>query len=269
MGLLWTFMGHSWAYSAFTGGVEMLGGFLLFFRRTTTLGALIIAGVMLNVLMLNLCFDVPVKLYSTHYLVFAAALAAPDLRRVANVLVFNRPAAPVSLAPLWVSGRLGRLVPVVRLLVVAGIVWYVPIQRTWRWVERPRPPVLDFHGVYDVQSFARDGVETPPLTTDPLRWRRVGFDARGRLTVVFMNDTRTTFVLQRVPGTDEFVLVPLEGDYGRGDVLTIARGDGDRLSIAGTLDRKAVVIGLSPAGREKLLLREREFRWISDHSFKR
>ena len=38
MGLLWTFMGHSPAYSAFTGAAEALAGALLLFRRTTLLG---------------------------------------------------------------------------------------------------------------------------------------------------------------------------------------------------------------------------------------
>jgi hypothetical protein len=40
MGLLWTFMGSSWPYSAFGGAAEVLGGYLLFFRKTKALGLL-------------------------------------------------------------------------------------------------------------------------------------------------------------------------------------------------------------------------------------
>ncbi|MDQ6758242.1 MAG: DoxX family protein, partial [Acidobacteriota bacterium] len=49
MGLLWTFMGASAAYTKFTGLAEAGAGFLLLFRRTTVLGALASAAVMLNV----------------------------------------------------------------------------------------------------------------------------------------------------------------------------------------------------------------------------
>ena len=86
MHLLWTFMGTSIPYVIFTGAAEMLGGLLLAARRTTLLGALVCIGVLSNVVMLNLSYDVPVKLYSSHLLLMAVFLAAPDLRRLAVAL---------------------------------------------------------------------------------------------------------------------------------------------------------------------------------------
>src|SRR4029079_8818976 len=90
MGLLWTFMGYSLPYNGFTVAAGVVRVFLLFLRRTTTLGALIVSAVMVNVVMLNFCYDVPVKLFSSHLLVMAGILTIPDLRRLAGVLVFNR-----------------------------------------------------------------------------------------------------------------------------------------------------------------------------------
>src|SRR5947199_1204250 len=75
MGLLWTFMGASKAYTIFGGFAEMLGGALLTVRRTTLLGALVCIGVITNIVMLNFSYDVPVKLYSTHLLLMAIFLA--------------------------------------------------------------------------------------------------------------------------------------------------------------------------------------------------
>ena len=46
MGLLWTFMGYSKGYTMFTGFGELVGGLLLLVRRTRTLGALVVFGVM-------------------------------------------------------------------------------------------------------------------------------------------------------------------------------------------------------------------------------
>ena len=71
MGLLWTFMGYSPSYQMFTGAVEVLAGLLLTTRRTTLLGALVALAAMTHVFALNMCFDVPVKLYSFNYLMMA------------------------------------------------------------------------------------------------------------------------------------------------------------------------------------------------------
>jgi hypothetical protein len=112
MGLLWTFMSYSAAYNVFTGGLEATAGLLLFFRRTTTLGALLAVAVLSHVVMINFSYDVIVKLYSTNLLLMGVFLLAPDLRRLADLLVFNRPTRPPARAPRrfdrgWV--RIGRL----------------------------------------------------------------------------------------------------------------------------------------------------------------
>src|SRR5579859_5260248 len=74
MGVLWTFMSASASYTIFAGAIEMLGGILLFLPRLVTLGALISVGAMANVFMLNMSYDVPVKLYSFHLLLLAIFL---------------------------------------------------------------------------------------------------------------------------------------------------------------------------------------------------
>lgn len=94
MGLLWTFMGASAPYNTITGGVELLGGLLLFFRRTTLLGSLIAIVAMAQVCALNFCYDVPVKLHSLHLLGMAIFLAGEDASRLAALFFFNRPVAP-------------------------------------------------------------------------------------------------------------------------------------------------------------------------------
>ena len=68
MGLAWTYMGFSEAYNMYTGMLEVLGGLLLIWRRTTTLGALLVAGVMSHVVVMNFTYDIPVKLLSMHLL---------------------------------------------------------------------------------------------------------------------------------------------------------------------------------------------------------
>lgn len=71
MGLAWTFMGFSEPYTIFAGLMEVLAAVLLLFRKTTLLGAFVGAGVMSNVVMMNFSYDIPVKLFSLHLLLFS------------------------------------------------------------------------------------------------------------------------------------------------------------------------------------------------------
>src|SRR5437899_1852931 len=94
------------AYETFTGSVEMLGGILLFVPRLSTLGALVSAAAMTNVFILNMCYDVPVKIYSFQLLAMSVLLLMPELRRLADIFVFNRAAEPSTYPALFARRRL-------------------------------------------------------------------------------------------------------------------------------------------------------------------
>jgi len=97
MRLLWNFIGFSTTYTVFSGCAELLPAVLLLFRRTALLGSIIAFAVMLNVVMLNFCYDVPVKLYSLNLLVLAMFLALPEAQKLLHVFVLNRSTAPSDL----------------------------------------------------------------------------------------------------------------------------------------------------------------------------
>jgi hypothetical protein len=77
---------------------------LLATRRTAKAGALVMVAVMSNVVMLNFCFDVPVKLASTHLLVFALVIAAPDARRLWSVFCPRASTGPRDFTPRYARG---------------------------------------------------------------------------------------------------------------------------------------------------------------------
>src|SRR5258708_11055474 len=98
MGILWTFMGVSRAYNFFAGAGEMVSGILLTMRRTTLAGALLGIAVMSNIVALNFCYDVPVKLYSVQLLLMAFIIVLPDARRLLAFL-FRSPRKPLFRRP--------------------------------------------------------------------------------------------------------------------------------------------------------------------------
>lgn len=99
MGLAWSYMGYSTGYNLFTGMAEFLGGCFLFFRRTRLFGALWSMMVMLNVVAMNLFYDIPVKLFSTHLFLMALFIAAPDIPRLFQFFFLQK---PVEVAAQWV-----------------------------------------------------------------------------------------------------------------------------------------------------------------------
>ncbi len=225
---------------------------------------------MTNVLLMNLTFDVPVKLYSAHYLLFAIILAAPDARRLLRVLFLNRATQPAVIVRPWPTGRAGILMSVAKLLMVVWVLWGTPVQRIWRWAERPTPVKSEYYGLYEVESFTRDGTERPPLTTDMLRWRRVGVDEQNRGTIQLMNDARMGFRLVPGPGPGKVTLeFPTGGRTPRRDVFTVKRGAADQLILEGRMNQADYVIRLRRADESKLRLRERGFHWISEQPFNR
>ncbi|RYG49449.1 hypothetical protein EON79_01240 [bacterium] len=176
MGVLWNFMGASPAYTVFSGVLEVLGGVLLLFRRTTTLSALVVVPVMMNVFILNLCYDVPVKLMSFHLLVAAIVLTLPDARRLLDVLVFNRPTAPRELVPVIRYPKIRIGVLIVKWLCFGNVIWGGAGQalESWRELQRPRSP---FVGIWKVVRFERAGREMDTVSLrNPVRWDLVVID---------------------------------------------------------------------------------------------
>jgi uncharacterized membrane protein YphA (DoxX/SURF4 family) len=190
--LLWWTIGASPAFETASGLAELLGGVLLLLPRTTLLGALISAGNMLFVFLLNMCYDVSVKLGSLQLLVMAVILVAPDLPRLADVFLFHRRAERSRVQPLfrnWLNA-----VPHVLLLLI-GLVWIksgleLGAERYAR-MNPPRPPL---YGVWSVEGFARDGKEVP-LHTEPDRWRLVMFHSPGSLRVTQMAGSAKAYEL--------------------------------------------------------------------------
>lgn len=118
MGLIWTMMGASRAYTVFAGLGELTGALLLIWRRTALLGALVTTGVMANVVMLNFCYDIPVKLYSSHLLMMAVLIAVPETGRLI-AMFFQHTAIPAqSVGPPWENRVIARLMLVLKVLIL-------------------------------------------------------------------------------------------------------------------------------------------------------
>ncbi len=270
-GVLWNFMGFSPAYQAFSGLAELVGGTLLFFRRTTLLGALVTAGVMLNVVLLNFCYDVPVKLYSSHLLAMAVWLAWPDHGRLMAVFMLNRPAAAAPPGPAWPRGRMRPAAAVARVLFVGGLVYGgVAHQLAEQALIAAQftPAPAELRGLWNVETFERDGTPVPPLTTETARWRTLIIGDYGALAVRRMDNTsRGRWLVKAVPGPGRITLAPAhEGDPPVEINYTLP--EPGRLQLAGTLDGATLRVTLRRVDETKFNLFH-SFHWVTETPFNR
>ena len=166
MRLLWTFMGYSRPYTVFAGLAETVGAALLLWRRTATIGALIVTVVMTNVVMLNLCYDVPVKIFASELVAMAIAIALPDARRLISAALGG--AAPELPPRLRASPWRERARLVAKVVLIALMVFAVAEKCFERRHRNERGQEL--YGNWIVDGFVVDSVDHPPLTTDPERW---------------------------------------------------------------------------------------------------
>lgn len=179
--LLWWTIGASPSFETATGLAELLGGVLLLLPRTTLLGALICTANMLLVFLMNMCYDVQVKLPSLQLLVMALILAAPGLRRLADVFLFNRRAERSRVPPLFQRKWLDR-VPHILLFLFGLYSIKSGLELSAERYKRLHPPRPPFYGLWSVESFVRDSTDVP-LYTEPDRWRLVMVQRPGSIQV--------------------------------------------------------------------------------------
>ena len=99
MTYLWSMLGMNPAYQMICGGAEALGGVMILFRRTALAGALLSAFVMTNVLLYNMFFDVPVKLFAANLLLALTFITLPDVPALFRFFWLHQPSAPTG---IWV-----------------------------------------------------------------------------------------------------------------------------------------------------------------------
>ena len=265
MAMLWNFMGASQSYNVFTGLGEFLGGLLLTTRRTLLLGALVSIAVLSNIVMLNFSYDVPVKLYSAHLLAMAVFLCLPELRRLADFFVLNRPAAPVEFPRLFTRLWLDRGALAVRTIFVlgfAGLCFYGAWQG--RKTYGDLAPRAALYGIWDVDQFEADGQVLPPLITDAFRWRRIIFDRPGRMGIQAMSDSRRRFVFKQAPKTNVLTLTRIDDPKWKSSLSYTQTGPG-LVAMEGTFDGRKVRATLRRVDKSDFLLLSRGFHWINEY----
>ena len=273
MGVLWASIGASQAYEIFAGCAELFGGILLIFPRTTTLGVLVCLADATQVFMLNMTYDVPVKLLSFHMILCSLLLLAPEAKRLANVFFLDRAASPSSAPPLFRRARANRIALVVQILfglflIGANLYGALNTLKTYPYIAAATAKV-PLYGIWNVEQFTVDGQPRPPLLTDATRWRRLIFEFPELVSIQNMNEDRGAFYTAKIDLTAKLLALTKSSDKKWKADFTFAQPSPAEMVLDGSMDGHKVHAQMQLFDRSKFLLVTRGFHWIQDHPFNR
>ncbi len=265
MGLLWTFMGYSYPYNLFTGMGEVVGGALLFARRTTLLGSLVVIGVMSHVVVLNFSYDVPVKIYSTHLLLMAVFLATPHMGRLYSFFIANESVEPASQPDIQLNKNLV-ILGVMTKVVLLGLVCVFSIMMLFgafgnnqrQYAEEDVP----LYGTYQVEDFQSDAFDALD------RWKKLDVTVPGRARVS-MFDGSTDNISFNTDSSRGLITVYAYRDSLVSGELTYVQPADSLLELKGMFQGDSISVSLRKVEKEDFLLNSRGFRWINEVPFNR
>ncbi len=243
---LWGFVAASEPYSVAIGLVEFMSGALLLWNRTWLLGALCAVVSTTQIFLLNITYDVPVKLVSAQMVLVAIGLTGPYWSNLARV-VFNRGGtSPISMAaPIGADQpRLRRLgviakfgVPAMLLTLTAP--WGIKAYVTYH------TPSSTLDGVWSATSFTVDGREATLNQTNPPPWTNVAITDRqsvpGLEKAMFVSQVPSGYTTRwhlEIDG-DRLELRPRQADPAE-ITLRVTQPDKDRLVLTGELDGRQI-----------------------------
>jgi len=266
MGLAWTFMGHSLAYNIFIGFAEVLGAVLLFYRKTLTLGSMIIVGVMTNVALMNFTYDIPVKLFSVQLVLMASILCLADGRRIMNVFFRNRTAEQVIHFVPRMNPSLKKVIGGAKGFILVVLTGVIIVQCFVQFDMKDQlKSKSELYGIWESQLFIKNKDSLAPLLTDAYQWRYFIVNYKKKAVVKKMNEAIDRYSFDLDEAQKEVVFrresdtLPHHFSY-----LFV---NPDHLELRGVLDGDSLSIQFKRKPESDFRLINREFHWVNESTY--
>jgi len=185
--IYWMSVGIVPWYQVFGGIIEIAAGTMLFFRKTTTFGAILLASALGDITYVNYAYDGGVHVYAFYFVFLALFLLADDVPKLYNLLILERYTVPVRYYPdfkkAWLKySRVG-------LKILVFLIFFVILTYTevinFKYDPYKQPStagVKQLRGNYHVTEFKINGQEIPYNPLDSVRWQQATFENWTTLT---------------------------------------------------------------------------------------
>ncbi len=268
MKLMWNFMGFSSTYNLFIGFLELLSGFFVFFKRWIALGGLLSITLLMHIVILNFCFDIPVKLFAINFLIMAIFISAPYIQMFINLFVRLKPTYPIDQQSQIKHKQGNKISGALKFAIIVGIIYsMIGIVRT-KYVffgdgAFAKTPLF---GIYRTELFIRNSDTLLPLLTDNTQWKTVSIIYKNKATLRLTNDTvkACKFVTDTVHKNIQFSYAD---DSAYSAKLKYIIPDSNHLYIEGRLRGDSIRVLLKKQDLNKYTLINRGFHWINESPF--
>lgn len=270
MDVLWRFMSYSPGYSIFAGLAEIVPALLLLVPRLATTAALIAIPVLVNVFVLNVCYDVRVKLYSFHLLLIAVILLTPDAVRLVSFLL-NRNVGKRSVPRLFSNQWCNTLSPYV--VCALALCLFAHATKIHLRAAQSDTRRSAFYGIWQVDEETVNGKPCVPGTSE--RWEKLVFDRPNNMFIVrsgsqfnemfvqISDDLKTMSVGQCDWNTSDSASNRSVRWLVRSD-LSVKKIDDGRMTISGKYCGTSLEASLHRIDETKMPLLRQKFRWITN-----
>ncbi|NNT72970.1 hypothetical protein HKT18_12140 [Flavobacterium sp. IMCC34852] len=272
MRLSWMFFGYSSPYQIFSGVMEIMVAILLLYRRTITMGLLLGFGVFLNVFILNLCFDIPVKIFSMHLVIYCLYLIISDANHFVNFFWRNIPSGKLNSYYFSTTNKYFKIFRIVVKTLIILVFGVFSTYQSWEYkqefskskIQKPIEP-----GVYYTTSFKKNNVEIPISLSDDKLWKDFIFqdDSRGSIltsdTLFRQAYNRGYFSYQVKPKENKLIFTKLRNDK---EILFESQYkviNPKSIQISTKIKNDSLVFTLEKSNRNFQLM-EKQFHWISE-----
>ncbi|WP_276483653.1 hypothetical protein [Paraflavitalea pollutisoli] len=185
--IYWLSVGIVPWYQVFAGVVELTAGTMLLFRRTTTIGSVLLLGALGTIVYVNFAYDGGVHVYSSYFVLLAAFLLVDDVPRIYNLLVREKFTTPVHIYPAFAQKwqRFTRVgLKAFTLFLFLGVLFYLQLVNFWYdpYKQPAVAGVKTLRGNYAVTEFRINNSLLPYSPTDTVRWQEATFEDWTTLT---------------------------------------------------------------------------------------
>lgn len=255
--LFWSTMGTSYSYNLFMGFMEIIPAILILFNRTRQIGLLISLGVLINVLAINLSFDISVKLFSAFLILINLYLLIPTLGILWNLFILN------SVMRLKIQFNFS-IPKSTKIIIKTIVICLLLLESLFPYLNSgnfnddiSKRPFL--HGAYVVQEFNQNGII---LNTRNSPVKRLFFHRDGYLIFQNQQDEMTDYKLEINPIKNTFILTDYELNK---TTISYSYSKRDRLlKLSSTKNGDTLLIKTKTINWQKLPALQKQFHWTVD-----
>lgn len=269
----WFFIGYSDPYQIFSGSMETLAGLFLLWRSTSLLGAFMATGIFANVVMLNLSYDIPVKLYSIHLFIMSFFLILHERKRLLSFFIKNTRTEPSNLYEFDYSAKKWKYTRWILkgLIILSSVI--LPIMDNYDSLQSRNlsaPHTIIPNGHYELTEYIRNGDSVPFRFTDTLIWRDLIIDGRrgsvNSMDTVFAQRYRRGYFYYSVDSVNQLIkMKKTQSDSIYFGSFKFQLADSNSLELEGWYKSDSVKMKLMRMPRH-FQLKEKQFHWLSEYN---